>query len=417
MAKQNKTDDKEQIITRLYIQTDYRTRQDIDSWRAALGLAEDVLFPNRNALLKLYNEIILDAHIQSVIQQRTNRLLGAGYRIVNDAGEEDAEAWKLFESAWFYRFLELALESKWWGFSLIQLWDVNERGYGNVQLIPRAHVVPEFRSVSIMGGLPTDLIAYNQPPYDDYLIEAGEHKDLGLFAKAAVAFIIKKNALLQWSKYTEIFAAPFRVGKTTSRNQKDMERIANNLKRMGSAAYGVFQEGESIEFIESTKGDAYQVYMRLVEMCNAEISKLIVGQTMTTDNGSSRSQGEVHERTAESIAESDKRFIAFLINDVLIPKMINHGFKQVAGKRFEWKAAKDMAQLWKITNELMSHKNVPNDFIEETFGIPVEDKQTTTTNAGIQTDKEEVSLSAGIVRLHADLNTLYRGKHKGCGHD
>ena len=55
-----------------------------------------------------------------------------------------------------------------------------------------------------------------------------------------------------------IFGMPLRVGKTNTRSNDDLDRIESQLQRMGSAAYAVLQAGETVEFIESTKGDAYK---------------------------------------------------------------------------------------------------------------------------------------------------------------
>ena len=42
-----------------------------------------------------------------------------------------------------------------------------------------------------------------------------------------------------------------------------------------------------IEFVESGKGDAFNVYDKRIDRANSELSKLIIGQTMTIEDGSS----------------------------------------------------------------------------------------------------------------------------------
>ena len=419
----------ELVIARIYEQSNYRIRQDINTWRDAITAGENVFYPNRVALYTLYDEIILDAHVQGVLQQRIENILSQQFRIVNEAGEDLPDATKIFQRKWFYDFLTLAIEAKPYGHSLIQLWEADPlTGYGEIELVPRRNVVPEKGLVTLWQGVNSSNVPYRDAPYWDYLIEVGGKKDFGLFVKIAPSFIVKKNALLQWSQYTEIFGAPMRVGKTTSRTQADMERMGSNLKNMGSMAYGVFQEGESIEFIESTKGDAYQVYLALLKYCDEQISKAMIGQTMTTDNGSSKSQSEVHERVADNITESDKRMISFVINDTLIPKMIQHGFK-LTGAKFVWSPQKDMQALFNNVVALMPYVNVPADFIEENFGIPTEEKPQPEITPPVDDPanppvpekkpkaKKKVGLSieqktellerASIVNLHHQLKVLY----------
>lgn len=405
------------IIGRLIEETNYRTQQSIDTWRSALTMAESLELPDYFPLYQLFREIELDAHISGLIHQRINRLLGSQFRIVNEAGEEQPDAWKMFETSWFYKFLELAMESRWWHHSLIQLWDVRENGYGVVKLVNRNHVLPRRAQVVLRQMDTTSFINYREPQYYDWLVECGDPTDLGLFNRAAPNYLIKKNALREWSKFAQLFGMPIRVGKTSSKLTADMQRMADNLKRMEAAAYGVFQEGETIEFIESTKGDAYQVYKELILTPNSELSKLFLGQTMTTDNGSSKSQGEVHERVADGIAEADKRFVQFLVNDELIPRMVKHGFK-LAGMRFEWAATKDLTKQMEMVTKLLPFKNIPNEYIQETFGIPVEDKAALPV-AEPQPDKKKNELSAeelkersDIVNLHAQLHELYKHDHQ-----
>lgn len=370
--KQGRTKQPKDIIfSRIIEQTNWRTRQDIDTWRTAIATAENLSHPQRLQLYTLYDEILLDAHVQGLLGQRTNKLLSQRYKLTDSNGKEHTQAKRLFESNWFYRFQELALESRWYGHSLIQLWDNHETGYRHIAIVPRRHVIPERGLVAITQGDYANALPYRETPYDDWLIEVGEERDLGLLKVAAPSFVFKKNAMLQWSQYTEVFGMPVRVGKTASRNQADMDRMASNLRKMGSAAYAVFQEGESIEFVESTKGDAYNVYDKLIDRANSELSKLIIGQTMTADSGSSRSQAEIHERVADSITESDKRMLQFIVNDQLLPKMAKHGF-DVVGCKFEWAVSTDLDALWKKTKDALTHYKVDTAWIQQTFGIPVQ---------------------------------------------
>lgn len=368
---EHKKTNPEVVFSRIIEQTNWRTRQDIDTWRTAIAMAENLSHPHRLQLYALYDEILLDAHVQGLLSQRTNKLLSQKYKLLDSEGNECKAAKPLFESNWFYRFLELAIESRWYGHSLIQLWDMNASGYNQVATVPRRHVIPERAGVSVTQGDYNNLLPYREHPYSDWLIEVGSERDYGLLKIAAPSFIFKKNAMLQWSQYTEVFGMPVRVGKTASRSQSDMDRMASNLRKMGSAAYAVFQEGETIEFVESTKGDAYNVYDKLIDRANSELSKLLIGQTMTADSGSSRSQAEVHERVADSITESDKRMIQFLVNDQLIPKMAAHGFN-VQGCKFEWAVSTDLDALWNKTKDALTHYKVNAEWITKTFGIPVE---------------------------------------------
>lgn len=389
----------------------YRTKESIDGWRNAQMQAEALILPNYEPLYKLYREISEDAHISGLVSQRINRLLGSQFRLVKDDGTEDTDAYKIFERQWFYRFLELAMESRWWHHSLIQLWEPTQAGYASVELVNRNHVLPRSHQVTVRAMDTTSAIDYHLPEYFDYLIECGNPKDLGLYNRAAPHYLIKKQALLEWSKHAQIFGAPFRWATSASPNAADMQQIATRLEKMAHAAYAVLPTGTELKFLETTKTDAYQIYMQLVLTPNSELSKLFLGQTMTTDNGSSRSQGEVHERVADSVADADKRFIQFLVNDELIPRMLNHGFKGLTGLRFEWAPVKDLKGQMELVKSVLPYMDIDPKYIEETFGIPVMLKQQANTdpNTDPNADPQQQPPVKKKVNLAATLNALYAG--------
>jgi len=113
------------------------------------------------------------------------------------------------------------------------------------------------------------------------------------------------------------------------------------MASMGAASYGVFPEGTTISFEETSRGDAYNVYDKRLERCDKELSKIILNQTMTIDNGSSLSQSEGHLEIFENICASDARRLSYIINDRLLPLMIASGFP-LKGLTFEWDYSDEM---------------------------------------------------------------------------
>lgn len=94
------------------------------------------------------------------------------------------------------------------------------------------------------------------------------------------------------------------------------------LQALGEAAQAVLPEGTTIDVKESKTGDAYMVFDKQIERANTELSKAVLGGTMLTDNGSSRSQSEVHERNLDDkLSEDDRRIVTFTVNDQLIPML------------------------------------------------------------------------------------------------
>jgi phage gp29-like protein len=347
-------------------------RQDIGKWRSAQVSAKDLRSPDREMLYNLYADLLIDSHLTSLMQTRKINVLGKPFKVVNDSGVEDKEKTKLFQAPWFRQFLSHAMDSKFWGHSLIEFGDLVEGQFQEVYLVPRANVSPELGIVKENVDGSGQVFSYHDAA-DLWVIEVGEQRDLGLLEKAAPHVLWKKAAAAAWSEYCEVFGMPVRVGKTDTDDPIDRANFERMLRDLGSAAYAMLANDESIEFIQNPQSDAYMVYDQRIERSNSEMSKLILGQTMTSDNGSSRSQSEVHERVAQSYTSDDMRHMSDVINFKLIPFLIERGYP-LQGFYFEWDTSEVLGikEQWDIIDKAMQRGlKVPADYITQTFGFPL----------------------------------------------
>lgn len=364
---------KNDLLEKIIQQTNYRAKQDIQRWRLALQQAENWDQPSRYNLINLYNEIILDNHLFGIIEnQRKLRVMAFDFRIVNKAGDTDEVLTDFFQQQWFRDFQGLVLDSDYWGHSLMQVQMKNNKPV--IELIPRRHVEPHrgyiLKWQHDYTGLPY------RDGYEDTLIEAGKPLDLGLLNKAAPLVLFKKNAMSAWSEYGDVFGMPMRIGKTNSNRKEDVDRMEEALESMGKAAYAVFGMGEEISFVESNKTAGETVYDKMMERINSELSKLILGSTMTADVGASgsRAQAEVHENAASDVVEADKLRLKYIINDRLIPVLRAQGVTGLDDKLFAWEESKDLKTLFDWTSKSLEHYKIEPKWITDTFGIPVEEK-------------------------------------------
>lgn len=324
------------ILSQIQKKQTSRTRQDISRWRTALQAAENQDRPSRTLLYELYADLALDNHLSSLLQTRKQSVLGRSFQLVDtDFDRPDRDQTRLLQRPWFYQFMDLALDSLFWGHSLVEFGPPQAGEFQEVFLVPRANVVPERQTFKLRYTDREGAYSYTEPPYNEWVVEIGSRHDLGLLARAAPSVIWKKNALAAWSEYTEIFGMPIRIGKTDMADSERVNGMEQMLRQMGSAAWAVFDESEDIEFVESRRNDPFQVYDQLVERCNSELSKLLLGQTMTTDSGSSRAQAEVHERVLHTYSASDARLMADYINWRLLPFLKRHGYA-LEGLQFQW---------------------------------------------------------------------------------
>ncbi len=354
MAKKNAKPDQTVIQDlRIEIRSVDRTRKDLSNWRHALESAENPNYPTRQLLYDLYEDIVLDDHLRSVMDQRRLAVTTSSIVFRNDDQEVESIN-KLIDTAHFEKLLELTLDSKFYGYSLIKADFINKK----VQLVPRAHVLPS-KSMVVAKPYDPEGIVYDQPPYTNQYFGVGEADDLGLILIAAVMVLIKRGDLSDWAQFNEIFGQPTRVGKYDPNSPGQREQLMEALKNAGAFAYLGIPQGAEIEFIEANKSGATDTYASLYDRMEAAISKLIVGQTMTTQNGSSRSQAEVHERVANKIATSDRKFVTRILNTFVKDILIAQGFADAANGEFQFvEEEEQLSKKDRLEMDLKIHSSV-----------------------------------------------------------
>lgn len=368
---------KREVLIELNQQTESLTKKDIATWRRAWQAAINVEQPNRLALYDVYTDTLVDLHLTGCISQRKGKTMQRSFMLLGKDGKEDDVARQIFEREWFLDFVDYALDSPLWGHSLIQLGDIvtmnGVMSFTGVDLVPRKHVVPEFGVVTREAGDDwKNGISYREGDIANWCIEVGKPRNLGLLLKCAPQSLSKKNMLSYWDTFGEVFGMPIRIGKTMSQDSKDISRIEAMLAEMGAASWGLFPDGTDIEIKETTRGDAYNVYDKRIDRCNSEISKGILGQTMTIDNGSSLSQSETHLEVFENLCRADAMLIKYLVNDRLIPLMIRHGFP-LQGVVFDWDEAASFtpAEQREIERLLLQEYDIDPKYFADKYKIPI----------------------------------------------
>ena len=365
------------MTVELKLQADALTQKDMRSWRQAWQTAIDIENPRRGRLYDIYRDVEVDLHLGGCVDQRKGFVEKKSFKLVDAKGKQDDVATQILEAAWTKDMIGYILDSRYWGHSLIQLGDIitvdGEMRYTGIEVVNRKHVIQEYGVIIREQGDEWQTgIPYREGPMADWVIEAGKPKDLGLYLKAATQTIPKKNMLAYWDQFGEIFGMPIRIAKTTARDPKDRSQIENMLSSMGAAAWGLFPDGTDIDIKETTRGDAFNVYDKRIDRANSELSKGILNQTMTIDNGSSLSQSEVHLEVFENVVEKDADLVKDIVNDQLLPRMVKHGFP-VKGLHFEWDNSIDYTPEQQLEYEkmILDRFEVDPKYLIDKYGIPI----------------------------------------------
>ncbi len=140
---------------------------------------------------------------------------------------------------------------------------------------------------------------------------------LGLAHSLYWPVFFKRNDVKFWLMFLEKFGQPTAIAKLPAGQMEDpatVQRAIAMLQQIATDAGVVVPDSVAVELLEATRSGSAD-YASMHDAMNAAISKIVVGQTMTTDNGGSRAQGEVHERVAQKIVEADSDLLCGSFND------------------------------------------------------------------------------------------------------
>lgn len=341
---------------------------DISDYTSAVKSAENVDYPRRYKLFDLYSDILMDTHLTSVIEKRKNAVLCSKIEFRKN-GKPDDKVNEQIASPWFRKLVADILDAPIWGFTLCQFHKIGE--WVNYDLIPRKHADPVRR---IILRHQTDITGI---PWDEYpdLLFVGSEDELGLLAKAAPWVIYKRNTTADWAQFSEVFGMPIQEYIYDTNDDDARQRAINDAANAGSLAVFVHSKETELQLREAgNKTGSADVYERLCERCNNEISKLILGNTLTTESSENGTQalGTVHKKVEEQVAESNRRYVLDVLNYDMTEIFAAMGIDTTGGEFcFPDPKKVDANTKMSILSQLRNTFNLPidDDYLYEEFGI------------------------------------------------
>lgn len=370
------------IVQNINIRVPDRSSQDISSWRQAIKSFENIQNPVRTKLYDLYTDILLDGQIEATWGKRQDAILNKEFVFINN-GKEDEELTKLLNSYDFRLLVKEIHNSILWGYTLIfvnNIWydDIEETYRIDFDLIPRKHVHPEkgFECISKDQGMASRDIPFKEEPLANYMLWAGEATDMGLMVKAAQYVIYKRGGFGDWAQFAEMFGMPFRDCSYDDFDDQTRIKLEQAMAQWGAANYIIRPKGAEITIHDTanTSGSS-ELYDTLIKACDASISKIILGNTLTTEQGDNgaRSLGEVHEAAQKDKTDSDERFLFSILNTQFRAILKRFGINATGGEIWYRSPEKDWGKLqskWNVISGIAEKIPINDDFLYEEFDIP-----------------------------------------------
>lgn len=283
----------------------------------ALREMQDTVLRRLGNNYEVYRELRRDDQVHATFQQR--RLALRSRALVIEPGADDAASIAAaehlranLEQITFDRASSMMSWGAFYGYSVGEcLW---ARKDGRVWL-KRIKVRTPWRfRWSVQGELRlltrTNMIEGEvMPPAKFWTTSWGADNDddpygLGLAHQLYWPVFFKKQGLGFWLRALEKFGAPTAMGKYPAGSSQDtINKLLQAVARMRLDGSIVVPEDTTVALLEAARGTMDQAGFN--RAMNAGITKIVLGQTMTTDDGASLSQSETHMEVREELIDAD----------------------------------------------------------------------------------------------------------------
>jgi phage gp29-like protein len=196
----------------------------------------------------------------------------------------------------------------------------------------------------------------------------------------AWVYLFKNYALKDWNIFNEVFGMPLRLGKyDPSASNEERESLQQAITSLGSDAAAIISKDTEIEFIEthSRGGSRENPFMTMAEFCNREMSKAILGQTLTTDVSQATGTygaAKVHHQVRRDIIQSDADNLTSTLRGQLIKPLVGFNFgwdRSLPYLQFYFEEDVDLKALSETYKNLSEMGvSIPKGHIAEVFGLP-----------------------------------------------
>ena len=289
----------------------------------------DIVLRKQGKDIRVYKELLYDPHVFACVQSRKAGVLSLDWDINRGLDKDkNAEALEdLLKKLNIHKLISDILDSTLYGFQPLEIiWEKNKSGYILPQKITAKP--PEwfcfdddnnlkFRTKENYYGeiVPNKkfLLAQNNPSYNN---PYGERT----LSRVFWSVTFKKGGMKFWAVFTEKYGMPHLIGKHPRGATKDeTNTLADMLEEMVQDAIAVIPDDSSVEIQEANKSSSAEIYEKLIDKMNAEISKAILGQTLTTEIGSTGSYAasNTHMAVRQDIIDADKKLVESVINELI----------------------------------------------------------------------------------------------------
>lgn len=308
-------------------------KKNIDEFIRAVNAARNKQFQERSLIYDMYSDVLtIDDVVSSFIDKRIENIHNK--RIVVERNEKPYDDIKYFiEAPSFKMFLKDILMTKFWGFNLFEFGVKLEESklWFDYSTINHKHVNP-YRMEVLHRQHDQTGTKFEKLPNFMFL---GDKNNLGYLVKITLLSLYGRRGMFNYSRYTDLAGENFtQLIERDFSDDYHIDEIQNNLNKEGQGGNLSLPEGIEVSTENSSTSQQNDLFEGYMDQIRQRLSVLILGQTMTTEDGSSRSQAEVHQSEQDKKYQSDLEYVQDALNYFFVEYLHLWGFEN-QGVRFK----------------------------------------------------------------------------------
>ncbi len=273
----------------------------------------------------VYDVILEDDQVMSTLQQRRMAVVSRNWDVVPGDDEDPrsvAAAEALKDNLWrigWDRITDKMLYAVFFGYSVGELlWQVPEFDFGNIK-VRHARRFRYDADDRLRMLTRANMAGEIMPDRKFWVVTAGASDDDELYGRGLAEWLywptlFKRNGLRFWNNFLDKFGSPtakgtYRPGTPTS----EIDNLLAAMQAISTDAGIAIPEGMAIELLQVAKSGVadYEQLCRYMDEC---IAKVVLSQTMTTQDGSSNSQAQVHAGVKLEVIKADADLLSDSFN-------------------------------------------------------------------------------------------------------
>lgn len=283
----------------------------------------DPILKKQGRDIEVYRELMYDPHVSACVQSRKNGVLSMEWSIDRKEKKKSKQAGlieDIFKNIDIYTIMSEMLNAPYYGFQPLEVLWKREGKYivpSNVIAKPPEWFCFKEEDNSLLFKS-KNKIDGEEVPAKKFLVPRHDATYDNPYGRRIMSSVLwpatfKKGGLKFWVVFAEKYGMPTIWGKVPRGTDKpDIDKLEISLENAVQDAILVTPDDTSVEFLNADgKSANSQIYGELIQACNTEISKAILGQTLTTEQGKVGSQalGKVHADVRGDFLNTDKRLV------------------------------------------------------------------------------------------------------------